>query len=162
MIIRPENEDDHAAIHDLTRAAFAPMPFATESDAGLTDALRKAGDLMLSLVVEDDGLIGHVAFSPLKQDASGVWVGLGPVSVRNDRQRRGIGTTLIKAGLEQMAARGVDGCILIGNPAVYAPMGFVSDGRITYRDLPDKLVQWYSLSGAKPAGEVVFAKALEA
>lgn len=162
MIIRPETPQDRQAIYDLTKAAFAPMPFGDESDAGLTDALRADGELLLSLVAEDDGIIGHAAFSPVQQDALGVWIGLGPISVQGDLQRQGIGTALVNAGLERMAARGVDGCVLIGNPKVYGPMGFVSDGRITYRDHSNEIVQWRSLSGAKPAGEIVFAKAFEA
>jgi len=161
VIIRPETTSDHQAIHDLTKAAFAPMPFGDENDAALAGELRKAGDLLLSLVADADGIIGHAAFSEVKLPSKGRWVGLGPISVRADRQRQGIGSKLVDTGLMDLRSQGYDGCVLIGNPAVYGPMGFVSDGALTYRDLAPKLVQWKSLSDMAPKGEVTFAPALE-
>ena len=163
MIIRPETTKDHQAIHDLTKAAFAPMPYGDENDAILPERLRDAGDLLLSLVAEDQGqVIAHVALSPVQVDAPGDWVGLGPISVEIARQKQGIGTAIAHEGLARMKAQGFSGCVLIGNPKVYGPMGFVSDGRLTYRDLCSDLVQWLSFDGSTPAGEIVFADALEA
>jgi len=160
MIIRPETTGDHQSIFELTKAAFAPMPFGDDNDAYLTGNLRDAGDLILSLVADDDGVIGHVAFSSVTINAPGRWIGLGPISVTIDRQRQGIGSALVAEGLAQVKDLGFDGCVLIGNPSVYGPMGFVS-GDITYRDLAPKLVQWHSLTGLKPQGEILFAPALE-
>lgn len=161
MIIRPETSSDHRAIHDLTKAAFAPMPFGDEGDARLPENLRSMGDLLLSLVAEEEEIIGHVAFSPVTLTCDGLWAGLGPISVTATRQRQGIGSKLAKEGLNWLKEQGFDGCVLIGNPKVYGSMGFQSGG-ITYRNLSPDLVQWYSLTGAKPSGEVVFAPALEA
>lgn len=160
MIIRPETTGDHQAIFELTKAAFAPMPFGDDNDAFLTGNLRDAGDLLLSLVADEVGVIGHAAFSPATVQAPGRWASLGPISVVADRQRQGIGSALTAEGLKRLKNAGFDGCVLIGNPSVYGPMGFVSGG-ITYRDLALKLVQWHSLTGLKPQGEVVFAPALE-
>ena len=61
-----------------------------------------------------------------------------------------------------MRARGARGCALIGNPDVYRPMGFVSDGGLTYRDLDPALVQHVVMSGPAPRGELRFAPAFEA
>jgi putative acetyltransferase len=57
--------------------------------------------LTVSLVAEEDGdMLGHIAFSPVEIDEQHRrWYGLGPVSVRTDRQRQGIGTALIKQGI---------------------------------------------------------------
>lgn len=115
----------------------------------------------MSLVADEDSVIGHVAFSKVKLPCAGRWVGLGPVSVRVDRQRQGIGSALVKAGLDDINARGFDGCVLIGNPKVYGPMGFLNNGKITYRDLPPNLVQWHSFAALEPSGEITFAPALE-
>jgi len=57
--------------------------------------------------------------------------------------------------------RDVAGCVLIGDPGYYHRFGFVSDGRISYRDLELKYVQWISLVGSKPSGEVRFSLGLE-
>jgi putative acetyltransferase len=160
MIIRPENGNDVQAIFDLTKAAFAPMGFSDGTEPGIIDALRADGDLLLSLVGVDDDIIAHVAFSPMALDCAGRWAGLGPISVAPGRQKQGIGTLLVREGLAQLKHLGFDGCVLIGNPKVYGPMGFVSGG-LSYRDLPKEIVQWHAFGAAKPSGEITFAAALE-
>ncbi len=121
MLIRHERPGDEEAIHRLTTAAFAPMPFSNGSEAPIIRALRESGDLTLSLVAEEDGtVIGHVAFSPVT--IAGIhegWFGLGPVSVWPERQRQGIGKALILKGLESLKERSARGCALIGNPEIY-------------------------------------------
>lgn len=162
MRIRPETPADHQAIFDLTQAAFAPMAFADGDEGDVINQMRDDGDLTLSLVAETDQIIGHIAFSPAQiSGAKGDWFGLGPISVRADHQRQGIGTQLAKAGLAQLSQSGAAGCVLIGNPAVYAPMGFVSDGGLTHGGLDPKLVQYIVLGGTHPSGEVRFAPALQ-
>lgn len=164
MQLRPERPADVDAIHDLTVIAFEPMPFSDGSEAPIIRALRDAGDLTLSIVAEESGeIVGHVAFSPVTVDgADRGWYGLGPVAVRPERQRQGIGRSLVAAGLAQLRARGASGCALIGNPDVYRPMGFVSDGGLTYRDLDPALVQHVVMTAAAPRGELRFAPAFEA
>lgn len=163
LIIRPERPEDADAIHDLTVRAFAPMPFSSGTEAPIIRALREAGDLTLSLIVEADGAIaGHVAFSPvtINGDHAG-WFGLGPVSVEPDKQRQGIGKALIARGLEILQRDGAAGCALIGNPAVYRCMGFESDGALKYGDLDAKLVQRVIFRGAAPRGELKFTRAFD-
>lgn len=163
MLIRPETTHDIAAIRQLTDTAFAPMPYADGNEGAALDQMRSDGDLTLSLVAEEDGqIIGHVAFSPAQITyASGDWYGLGPISVRADRQRQGIGTRLTQQGLDQLRAGGAAGCVLIGRPQVYGPMGFVSDGNLTHGKLDLSLVQYIVLHGTRPRGEVTFAPALQ-
>lgn len=162
MIIRPETAEDHRAIYDLTKAAFEPMGFSDGTEADVLDQLRQDGDLLLSLVaIEDDELIGQASFSLATLDCPGRWIGLGPISVTVARQKEEIGSNLVKTGLSQLKEQDFDGCVLIGNPKVYGPMGFQSGG-ITYRDCGESIVQWATLSGIKPSGEISFAPALEA
>ena len=141
--IRNERPEDDQAIHALTLAAFEPMSFSDGTEAPIIRALRQAGELCLSLVAEEDGeIVGHVAFSAVTIDgAHNNWVGLGPISVRIDRQRQGIGKALIREGLSLLKARGTAGCALIGDPNIYGRAGFESDGRLTYRGLDRSLVQ---------------------
>ena len=49
---------------------------------------------------------------------------LGPVGVRPDRQGQEIGSTLIRAGLEQARASGEVAVILLGSPVFYQRFGF--------------------------------------
>ena len=64
IVIRPEQPADHAAIYDITKRAFAPMPFADGNEQDLIDRFREAGALALSLVAEQDGaVVGQVTFT---------------------------------------------------------------------------------------------------
>ncbi len=163
MQIRPETPADHAAIHALTQTAFASMSYSDGTEADCIDRLRADGDLTLSLVAETAaGAVGHVAFSPVFIDGrSDGWFGLGPVAVSPDLQKQGIGSALITEGLERLRARGARGCALIGNPDYYCRFGFISDGAIQYRDLPDRLVQWVAFGADRPTGRLVFSPGLE-
>ncbi len=68
-------------------------------------------------------MVAHVQFSR-------GWVGetpvitLGPVGVVPDRQRRGIGSRVIRAGLAEAERRGEVAAIVLGSPRFYARFGF--------------------------------------
>lgn len=158
MIIRDERPADRAAIHAVTHAAFATMPYSEGDEAELIDALRAAGALKVSLVAESAGEIaGHIGFSPVTiAAAQGVWFGLAPVSVRPDRQREGIGSALIRAGLARIEALGAAGCVLLGHTGYYPRFGFAPDSALTYKGKPHPALQRLTMQGGDPAGEVVF------
>ncbi|MFT6074194.1 MAG: putative acetyltransferase [Yoonia sp.] len=162
MLIRPETPHDHAAIFDLTKSAFAPMSFSDGTEPGAISALRNDGDLTLSLLGDIGEIIGHVAFSPTTiSGGKGQWFALGPISVRTAKQRQGIGSTLAAEGLKRLATKGTAGCVLLGTPQVYVPMGFVSDGHLTDGGLHTKFVQYQVLNGSVPQGKIAFAPALQ-
>ncbi|MGF1543205.1 MAG: GNAT family N-acetyltransferase [Parvularculaceae bacterium] len=163
MEIRPERAGDEDAIRCLTRDAFAPMPFSDGSEAAIIDQLRDDGDLTLSLVSTDgDDVVGYVAFSPVSVNGvHGGWFGLGPVAVRPDRQRRGVGDGRIRGGLSRIRDLGAAGCALIGDPAYYSRFGFRSDGGLAYGDIPARYVQWLSLGAPAPKGTLAYAPAFD-
>ena len=164
VLIRPERPDDVDAIDRLTVDAFEPQWFSDGAEAPIVRSLRASGDLMLSLVAEDDGeIIGHVAFSPVTIDGShDGWFGLGPISVRLDRQRRGVGRALVAEGLLRLRDREARGCALIGDPNIYGRMGFTGDGPLSHRGLDRASVQHVTFSGPSPRGELRFAPAFDA
>ena len=49
---------------------------------------------------------------------------LGPIGVLPDRQGRGVGGALVRAGLDEALRRGATAVILLGSPAYYGPLGF--------------------------------------
>lgn len=161
-IIRPERPEDTVAIRRITEAAFAATAFSDGSEGAIIDALRNAGDLTLSLVAEDAGeVVGHVAFSPVRIGADhGGWFGLGPVAVRRDRQRQGIGGLLIRAGLAALKDQGAAGVVLIGDAAYYTRFGFANDGSVSYLDIPGDYVCRLVLNGPARGGAITFAPAL--
>jgi putative acetyltransferase len=117
-MIRAETVSDIAAIRAVEEAAFA-----RPHEADLVDALRAAGDAVFSLVaIEAEQLVGHAMFS--RMGAPFRALGLGPVAVRPDRQRRGIGGRLIREGLLRAEAENWQVVFVLGNPAYYRRFGF--------------------------------------
>ena len=125
--IREERAGDASAIATLTEAAFRDAPHRSGTESAIVERLRSDGDLALSLVLvnADETIIGHAAFSPVTiSDGTPGWFGLGPVSVIPLRQRAGIGTALIQAGLDRLRSRRARGCVVLGEPAYYGRFGF--------------------------------------
>ena len=156
MQIRDERASDVAAIYELTRKAFAPMPYSGGDEQDLINALRDDGALIVSLVAEHDGeVIGHVAFSRITIDGkAGNWFDLGPVSVMPDHQGRGIGSALIREGIGRIAALGGEGCVVLGYPSYYGRFGFVHDPGLTSGGVANPNFQQLTLVGATPRGDV--------
>lgn len=164
MVIRPEIAADAPAIHDLIGVAFRDLAYSDGTEAGIVDALRTDAALTLSLVaVEDTVIVGHSAFSPvaIEGTASG-WFGLGPVAVRRENRRRGIGRQLIEAGLDELRTRDARGCVVLGDPAYYARFGFAPDPALFFAGAPSAYFQCLRFRGEQPAGEVRYHPAFGA
>jgi putative acetyltransferase len=125
MIIRSETEADHQTIRRLITAAFGQS-----LEADLVDGLRADGDVVLSLVAEEEGAItGQALFSSM--DAPLRALGLGPVTVLPERQRSGVGSALIRTGIEEARAQGWEAIFVLGEPDYYRRFGF--DGGLAAR-----------------------------
>lgn len=164
VTIRDETPADAAAIRALTEAAFRDAPHGSGAEAAIVDALRAAGALGLSLVACENGQItGHAAFSPVRiGTGEGQWFGLGPISVRADRRRHGIGAALVREGLSRLRRQGAAGAVVLGDPAWYGRFGFISDGALRYGDIPAAYMQRVLLAGPPPEGEVRYHPAFDA
>lgn len=122
MLIRPEKPADHAAVRQINLLAFDGEP-----EADLVEALRRDADPVISLVAEDDGeIVGHILFSPVSVDsvADNLVMGLAPMAVAPDRQREGIGSALVRAGIAACEAAGIGGIVVLGHPGFYPRFGF--------------------------------------
>lgn len=164
MQIRQERPQDVTAIRNLTDAAFRDMPHSAQTEAKIVEALRSAGVLTLSLVASrDDEILGHAAFSPVRINGlSSDWHGLGPVSVRPDQQRKGIGRLLVRNGLHQLESMNGAGCVVFGDPSYYGRFGFESDPELFYADAPPGYFQRLAFKGEAPTGEVTYHSSFEA
>ena len=128
----------------FTFASPSPVPptklneaaFETDAEADLVEGLRGSGVSLVSLVAETDGeIIGHILFSPvwLNDDASLNVMGLGPMAVVPNRQRKGVGSALLRQGLICCKDLGARAVVVIGHPEYYPRFGFVPSTRWNIR-----------------------------
>jgi len=121
--IREERPEDAAVIRYVLEQAFRGS-----DEANLVEMLREANKAPISLVAIYDGqLVGHILFSPVtiapaQPGFSGI--GLAPVGVLPEFQRGGIGSSLIREGLEECKRAGYDLVVVLGNPRYYSRFGF--------------------------------------
>jgi predicted N-acetyltransferase YhbS len=164
LAIRPETPADIRAIERLTADAFLHAPHRSGTEQFIVDALRRAGQLSLSLVALEDGeLVGHVALSPvsISSGAAG-WYGLGPISVTPGRQGAGIGSRLMEAALAGLRDLGAEGCVLLGDPGYYSRFGFVVRPGLVLPGVPAEYFQALALGGNWAQGEVSYHAAFDA
>jgi putative acetyltransferase len=132
VLVRRESRADAEVIRAITAAAFA-----RPDEARLVDELRGSPAWLpaLSLVATTPGaeVIGHVLCTRGHVDEAPV-LALGPLSVRPDRQRAGVGSALMHAVLGAADALGEPLVALLGNPAYYRRFGFRLAGE--YRIMP--------------------------
>jgi putative acetyltransferase len=137
VIVRRERPADHDAVRAVHLAAFAVDPVTGAHrtpeqipEAPLVDRLREDAGFLphLSLVAVTDGeVVGHVIatrgwLEPLGHPV----LGLGPLGVRPDHQRSGVGTVLVHALLAVAEAADERLVALLGSPDYYRRFGFVA------------------------------------
>ena len=164
ITIRNESSEDIDAITALTVAAFEHEEHSSHTEQFIINALRRSKQLTISLVaIENDEIVGHVAISPvhISSGATG-WYGLGPISVRPDRQNKGIGSALMNAALAELKRLGGAGCVLLGDPGYYRRFGFKVQPGLTLEGVPPEYFQALSLDGIFPVGRVQYQAAFDA
>ncbi|MCG7874394.1 MAG: N-acetyltransferase [Candidatus Thiodiazotropha lotti] len=127
MIIKASANEDVDAVIELHKQVFG----ATEGES----VARLAADLLrdesvkplISLVAMDEGqIVGHILFSSVTIEGalncSGVI--LAPLAVREAYQKSGIGTALIKEGIERARKLQADFVLVLGDPNYYQRVGF--------------------------------------
>ena len=138
MNIREERPEDAGTVRAVNLAAFE-----TSVEANLVDALRDQARPIVSLVAEDGGaIVGHILFSPvtLVHGPNLPMMGLAPMAVVPERQRTGIGSRLVRAGLEHCRREGVAAVVVVGHATYYPRFGFVPGSRFGLAceyDVPD-------------------------
>lgn len=155
MVIRDESGADRIAIRKVVAVAFEGHPFSNGREGELVDALRAADALTLSLVAEDDDIVGHLAVSPVSIDGASLgWFGLGPIAVLPERQRRGIGAALIGVALSRLRAANAAGCVVFGDPKYYGRFGFDIHAGLRFIGGPPELFSALPLASPIATGVV--------
>lgn len=124
MNIRSRNHSDYQAIAELNRQVFG-----RDNEAQLVESIRHSDRYIpeLELVAElNYAIVGHILFSYIDlvgQETLQV-LGLAPMAVQPEFQRRGIGSALVQVGLEAASSLGESMVIVLGHPQFYSRFGF--------------------------------------
>jgi len=120
--IRQERPSDGAAREALLDLAYGPERFAKPSARLRAGCAPARG---LSLVAVDGGqLVGTVRLWQVSIGPDRPALLLGPLAVRPDCRRRGIGSALMRRALREAARRGHAAVLLVGDAAYYGRFGF--------------------------------------
>jgi putative acetyltransferase len=141
VTIREEKPGDEEQIRIVNQRAFGQ-----NEEADIVDRLRQNCMDRISLVaVSRDQIIGHILFTPVTIQAEEKVVegmGLAPMAVLPEFQRQGIGSKLVKAGLDIIKKAKHPFVIVLGHPAYYPLFGFVPASRYRikseYKNVPDE------------------------
>jgi putative acetyltransferase len=125
MEIRTEQLDDIDSVQRVNVRAFR-----RENEANLVARLRGGASTFSFVAVELDQIVGHIFFSPVTLDGEcgceGLILGLAPLAVLPEYQGQGIGSSLIRQGLEECVRVGIQAIVVLGAPAYYQRFGFIS------------------------------------
>jgi len=124
-IRREQSEDIETITHIIEKA------FGSSDEANLVQLLRDRNKVVVSLVAIYDGrVVGHIMFSqvtihPRHEGYEGYnGVGLAPVAVLSNHQNKGIGSSLIRKGLEECRQAGYYLAVVLGDHRYYSRFGF--------------------------------------
>lgn len=123
--IRGEQPEDRDAIGCVHCKAFGG-----DDEARLVTELRALDefDPDLSLVaLEGDSAVGHILLSLVRivrPEGELEALSLAPMAVIPERQRRGVGGSLIRTGLDACRRKGHSIVIVLGHPEYYPRFGF--------------------------------------
>jgi putative acetyltransferase len=132
ITIRGEQPEDVQAVREVYIGAFGQ-----ELEADLVDQLRQRCDDLLALVAVLEGrIVGHILFTPAvierrKQTVQGM--ALAPMAVLPEYQRQGVGSQLVRAGIEALKQVECPFIILVGHPTYYPRFGFEPASRYRIR-----------------------------
>lgn len=122
MLVRNEKEKDWAAVYAVNISAFE-----SPAEANLVDTLREQAHPIISLVAENSKtVVGHILFSPVSVSGHpGLKVmGLAPMAVAAAHQNKGIGSALVRAGLQWCKELQFGAVFVLGHPEYYSRFGF--------------------------------------
>jgi len=152
--VREELPEDIKAIRSVNTRAFGRT-----QEADLVDKLRRDCSDLLSLVaMRQNEIVGHILFSPAtieSEDNSTRGMGLAPLAVSPLYQRQGIGTILIRAGIQELKNRRCPFVIVLGHRQYYARFGFEPASRYGIRSewqVPDEAFMILILNESKTQG----------
>lgn len=142
IVIREERQADYSTIRKINDLAFNQP-----NEGIIIEKIRQSGAETLSLVALIDGkLVGHIFFSPViienhPEIKNGM--GLAPMSVLPEYQNQGIGSLLVREGIERLKIKSVPFIIVLGHELYYPKFGFQIASKYQikcqWEDVPDEV-----------------------
>ena len=128
--LRLEEEKDYKIVENVTREAFWNLHAPGCEEHMLIHKMRKAPEFIKELdfvVVLDDKIVGNIVYvkskvidGPIEHEV----LTFGPVSVLQEYQNKGIGSTLINHTISLATKMGYNAIIIYGAPNYYQRFGF--------------------------------------
>ncbi|OGP89157.1 MAG: GNAT family N-acetyltransferase [Deltaproteobacteria bacterium RBG_16_47_11] len=125
ITVLSEAREFYSAIREVNVLAFGQ-----ENEARMVDRLRESSDFIpeLSIVALKEGrVVGHILFSLITiqtKKGSLPSLSLAPMAVRPEFQKQGIGSELVRQGLERCRRLGHKIVVVVGHPEYYPRFGF--------------------------------------
>ncbi|MEL7028319.1 MAG: N-acetyltransferase [Pseudomonadota bacterium] len=126
VALRPCQASDRDAVHEIYSAAFPD-----EDLIPLLQDLSVCGEFDAFVAAAADRPVGHIGFTRCGlQDDDRFAALLGPLAVRPEFSRQGLGGRLVRSGLDAMERRGAAVILVLGDPAYYAQFGFEPEAAV--------------------------------
>ena len=125
--IRVATSLDRDDIRDIHLSAFPECESQLVAELAANLLNEDTDPETITLVAEAGGqVVGHIAFSPVTADSRNRWLGyiLGPLGVKPEYHKAGIGSKLVKGGIERLSEKGVNVVFVYGDPEFYRRFGF--------------------------------------
>lgn len=162
MTSKAEIRQSTSADTGLIKALY-PQAFPDEDLLPVVGELLNEGEAVLSLVASSEGAVsGHVIFTICGIEGGANKIALlGPLGVAPAAQQQGLGSALVRTGLQMLAEAGVSHVCVLGDPGYYGRFGFEREDAIRP---PYELPQewhgaWQSLSldgvATTPQGKIL-------
>lgn len=154
MEIREALESDLNDILSVERAAFGQDEEAELVRDLLDDPTARP--VLSLLAFKDERPVGHILFTAAhltrSQNTTAIAI-LAPLAVVPDAQKQGIGSQLIKTGLQRLSQSGIDLVFVLGYPEYYSKHGFTPAGYLGFNaphPIPDEHADAWMVQALRP------------
>lgn len=130
ITIRQENIKDNNKVYDLIKEAFQDTIHSDKDEHNLVNRLRKSENYILELslvALVNEEIVGHIMFTKLSiinKEEKYESLALAPLAVAPKYQKKGVGSRLIKEGLEIAKYLGYNSVVVLGSDEYYPSFGF--------------------------------------